>query len=99
MVGYVLFVGYIVGLLLTGLSPAWIVGSFNVFGGPTIDVTTGMGVSLMAGAIASLLAPRFWRMGPSRARMANGWLYRGGGGDVFASAIALLRQPPTRYFD
>ncbi|MEM9215133.1 MAG: ComEC/Rec2 family competence protein [Cyanobacteria bacterium P01_F01_bin.150] len=64
MSGYVLFVGYIVGLLLVGLYPGWTLGSFTVFELPTVDVTIGMGLLCITGAIASFLCPRIWRMGP-----------------------------------
>ena len=88
MGGYVLFVGYIVGLLLAGLPSAWVVGSFTVFGGLTIDVTAGMGLSLMAGAIAALVGPRFWRMGPR----AMVWLMAGLLG-VVAGMYLQVRSP------
>ena len=56
--------GYVVGLLMAGLNPDWIVWSFNGLGFSTIDFTVGMGMLMGAGAIASLLCPRFWRTGP-----------------------------------
>lgn len=54
---YVLFVGYLAGLLLTGLGP--VLGTVG-----KCNVTVGMVGVALGGAIASFLIPRFWRMGP-----------------------------------
>ena len=85
---YVVLIGYVVGLLLTGLTPEWSVGALNGLGVGPVDFTVGIALMLGLGAIAAILCPRFWRMGPR----PSVWVMAGLVG-VMAGVYMQVRSP------